>query len=456
MRHERLTLLTVALLFVMMSGSLFAQDGGASPSDEDPAVRELPDGSLRASGRAKIPSGLRADRAARFAAMRAELDAKRRIARHLHPEYFKGGYGAVRIEASGIAVVSTTREETPVPQVRVELSVPRENMTVTPIPRADCLAGATEVRVHPDALEYLSRSPGLADGNGQIFAYKGGWLALGGGLAALPEDGEPDAQERRELEKIARAYAMQALTEAVFGTQIRVMEAEGEVITQDKNARAVIREWLEKETRETVEGKIRGAVELGSCVTEDRHLLILMGVANVAVTPWAEAESQYYIAASDDLPGAATPARLAVPLPPEWKVDPEWDAVLRARPDVWDGGLLVVDDADATHVIGVGAAKLSGQPAQDRLIAPTVAEADAKRGIGAYLKGADIKAVIVAREEYAATQTGDALAREESESLHKELRERVGGELPGMQSVGSWKSGKGDYLFSAFHAAVDK
>lgn len=442
LRRNRLLLLTT--LFVVACLSAFSGD------IPDWLLRQLPDRSVLTTpgaypladdkilgvGEGKISEGLRDERALRLATERAALDAKRRIALFLFPDEFKK-YRRIDVVIAYAQTVLTSHAGQP--DVTVCLVADANGVALRPSLGLDVIIDAHDIQVAPEVLPYLAEYPVLQDGGARIFSHDDGWFALAVGLAALPTGA--DARARHEGSKIARAAAGRELSELIFGNHIEVLEVEAEsVIEAEGIARA--KEWLRKETRETVQGMLHQAEQVGAWLTDDGHIAVVLAVGTAppglrdAVPMYEDGDS---------------------PEHPDINIAADWEGAFRSHPGILKGGAALYNRDDGTYALAIGVSALSGNPALDMIRAPRAAEIDARRQIVRYLEGFSLLSKIEAIEEMELTAANNGGLDEvnQVESLQKRTRERSVGKSDPMLKVGDWRSKDGKVLYAAFVMSLE-
>lgn len=384
-----------------------------------PGVYELKNGKLLGVGSAKISSSMRESKAVHTAFDSAERDAKRRIAKRLFPEEFER-HKNLSIELSHAQRVfeHSNKGKT---EVIVGVMVAPNDVSVVPLFEESVILDAREVRVAPEFFRYLE-DPMLQLGDGRIFSHNDGWIALGVGVAALTGS---DSIAERDAMKRARLDAGKQLSEAIFGSAFSVDELAGESQVE-RDGLIRIREWAKRRTRETIEGEFKNAVEVGHWFTEDDHIAVVMAVA----APPLQIKPVLLDDAEEDIPDF-----------PDWDVDPEWEYLLLSRPHLLRGGAVLYPDAGQLWAVGVGAAKLTGNSANDQINAPRAAEMDARRNLVRYLAGFSSKSSVDDIEEIGVFAAENGIESSAIiESLQKLTQEKASGLVRNLRKGGSWKS----------------
>lgn len=388
-----------------------------------PGVYALKDSRLLGVGQGKVHESLRDTRGQRTALNSAEHDAKQRIAQYIHPEIFKK-YKTVAVEIGHVARVF---ERPPTPGnslAYVGLVADPADVTVVPVLDASVILGAEKVVVAPEMFGYLE-DPLLQMGGGRIFSRDAGWIVVGVGVAPLFGD---DSVAERDAMKRARLEAGKAIAEAVFGSSFEVLEQEAESQIE-RDGIINMRQWASRRTRESIEGELQHAEEVGHWLTDDNHVAVVIAVSNQPLN----ASMQFGVSQTGDIP--------EMPEYPDWEVTPQWEYVLFSRPRLLKGGAIIYPDPDGIWAVGVGAAKLTGNPAHDQMNAPRAAEMDARRNIIKYLSGFSTQSNTEEIEEVAVIFAENGLKSSSVvESLQKTTREKASGLVRGLRKVGSWKS----------------
>ena len=389
-----------------------------------PGVYTFDDGDLIGVGQGKIPSSMRNSQAIRYAMDSAEQESKQRIAKHLFPDQFK------KYSSLSITMTQSRRvyEDNNGQNAYVAILVNAKDVSVSPQVASEVILDSHTVNLDQAFLSYLE-DPMLQIGGGKIYAYKDGWIAIGVGL--VPLIGKDSVAERDAL-RLAKIEAGKALAESIFGSYFESFEdASVEQIEQDGIVR--IREWSSKRTRESIEGELRKAVEIGYWFTDDSHVAVAMAVSSLPLSV-----------------NIASPAinSNAIPNYPDWEVASPWEFVILDNPRLLKGGVILYPEGTDVYVVAVGTAKLSGNSENDRINAPRVAEMDARRQIVKYLIGFSVKGKIDARDEIEIVMSENGFESSRViESLNKIGQEKASGLVRGMQKSGSWKSEDGKLLF---------
>lgn len=394
-----------------------------------PGVHPLSNGDLLGVGQGSAHESLRDIQASRVALDMAERDAKLRIAKYLYPEMF-ARHKNVAIDITHLFRVFEQRANTAGAKAFVAIVVNSGDVSARPVLDDSVILDAKRVYLSPEALAYL-QDPILQLGGGRIFTHKDGWIAVGVGVSPIFGG---DSLAERDAMKRARMEAGEELAETIFGGRFELLEEEAET-REEHNGIARMREWSSKTTRENVEGELRRAVELGYWFTNDEHVAVALAVSDLpldylSVRPADPAEEVDYL---------------------DWNVEKSWEYPLLNRPGLLRGGAVLVFEANALWVVGVGAGKLNEDPKNNRIDAPRSAELDAKRNIIKYLVGfssnsetVEIEEVVLEMNEHGVDSSSII------GSLRRNLGENAAGVVKNMRVLGSWKAADGKLLYQAY------
>lgn len=390
-----------------------------------PGVYSLAQDKVLAVGIARIPHSLREDRALRFAATRAENDAKQRLAHQLFPNELQG-QRRYTVELSGAQVAYTEQRDG---SLLLGLLVNPANVRLVSLPSLPPLADCSGVRIAPLAEALLEKSPPLAQGGGAIFPQvdtPGGWVAIGVGFAALPQT--TDAKLEDQARTLAAVDARRALTEAIYGVAVNTSETSTEIVTQGPEG-DLLRQWERTSTKENVRGLLQGAEVAGQWKTDDNHLGVVVLVGRPAIQ--LEAET------------AVSPDSL-----PQFAMEDVWQEAFLQRPWLLTGGAALHVLDDKPYVLIVEKGRLQGNPVADRTQLPILMETKARNAAARYLAGVDVQSQIVDTEE---RHLHSAQAKESlTNALHKLVQENVLGVVQALRKVGSWQSADGKELYVGY------
>ena len=389
-----------------------------------PGVYTLNSGDVIGVGQGKISSAMRESQAVRHAMDSAERDAKQKIAKHLFPEQFKK-YSSVSITMSHSRRVF---EDSDGQNAYVAILVNAGDVSVFPQVAAEVILDSRNISLDQAYLSFLE-DPLLQIGGGRVYAYKDGWLAIGVGLAPLIGSG---SVAERDALRLAKLEAGKVLAESIFGSYVESLENTAqEQIERDGLIR--MREWTSRRTRESIEGELRKASEIGYWLTNDDHVAVAMAISSVPLSVTAISNGS---------------TSNVIPEYPDWEVEPPWEYVLLDNPRLLKGGVILYPEGTDMYAVAVGTAKLSGNVNNDRINAPRVAEMDARRQIIKYLVGFSVKGKTEAREEIELVMSENGFESSKViESLSKMGQEKASGMVRGMQKTGSWKSEDRSLLF---------
>lgn len=398
-----------------------------------PGVYPLKDGYLLGVGQAMLHSALRDSLTSRTALNLAERDAKRRIARHLYPEVFANHQNV----SVNIRLAQRVHEQMSVNNAQVAyvaIVVNEKDVTVIPLPDTSVILDAKKVFIPPEMLYYL-QDPLLQLGGGRVFSYEEGWIIIGVGVAPLFGD---DSIAERDAMKRARIDAAKAITEAVFGSNFQMLEQEAEN-SLERDGVISIRKWSQRRTRESIEGELNNAVEVGYWLTDDEHIAVVMAASDIPLN-----HSTYSMTEQ-------TIEETGIADYPDWEVEPQWEYPLLAHPRLLKGGAIVYPNSETLWVVGVGAAKLTGNLANDRINAPRAAQMDASRHIIRYLVGFSSHSHIHNIVEVEKIWDENGLESSSIiESLKKITKENATGMVRELRSIGTWKSQDCNLLYQAY------
>ena len=391
-----------------------------------PGVYTLGQDKLLIVAEGRVTGSLGEARAIRLARTLAESDFRRRLAGHLFP----GERGVVALEIAGREVVSE-KHVNGAKENRIYLGIAVDPTQVRRIRKTAAMvfAECRDLRLHPQVMEEMAALPTLLDGGGHIFESLDGWLAVGVGYAEIKAPG--DSIARRDARKIARVNAAKELSEVVFGAWMQVMEADGAEYAET-GAGGHFLDWSIKHTRETGAGEFSGMEEAGSWTTDDGELAMVVTLSDPRLV-WDEADA-----------GMAEPEVIEV------EMEAEWREAFHRRPQWWSGGAGIAVMEGKAMAVAVGAAKLKGDAAYDRIQAPMAAEMDARRNFLKYFAGFSTKTVTDDVEAIREAFSDSGEATEVLDSLRKTSAERAAGAVRTMQKAGEWKSGDGKILYTAF------
>jgi hypothetical protein len=426
----------IVLMLLVISTALYA---GETPPEwvarqfsdskvlEKPGVYKLKEGVMLSIGVSKINATVRASRALHVAFDSAERDAKRRIARFLYPDVFSQRK-SVAVDISRAQRIFERVNPDKTDSVIVAIVTKAKYVSITPLADVSVIIDAQNVIIDPVYLEYL-RDPLLQMGGGRIFSHKNKWLALGVGIATLTGT---DSLAERDALKRARLDAGKRLSETVFGSIFEINEDAGESQVE-RDGMVRLHEWSKTRTRENIEGELKQATEIGFWYTNDNHVAVVMAASSdplhINITQGNEVDPE-------------------IPDFPDWNIDPEWEFVLLSYPRLLRGGAILYPSNGQLWCLGVGAAKLTGNKANDSINAPRAAEVDARRNIIRYLVGFSSKSQI---EEIAEFETVFFENGQEYSSIVESLQrltiEQASGFIRSLQKGGSWKSTDNKLLF---------
>lgn len=387
-----------------------------------PGVYSLSQGRLLAVGAGRIAQSLRAERALRLAALRAENDAKLHLARHLFPNELKGQRRYTLALSGAQVAYSETRDGA----VVLGLITQAASARLVPLPP---LAECYDVRIAPLASQLLEESPPLAEGGAAIFPQKAvpsGWVAVGVGFAALTTGDDPAEEDKARI--LAAVDARRTLTEAIYGVTVSSSEKSSEILFSGPGG-DLLRQWERNTVTENVRGLLQGAEIAGEWKTEDNHLAVLVLVGRPALQLVAEAAIS-----QDNLP--------------QFTMEEPWIPAFLKRPWLLTGGaaLHVLDEQPFLLIVEKG--RLQGNPTADRIQLPVLMETKARNAAARYLGGVETQSRAVDTEE---RHLDSAKAKEVlKSSLQKLAQENVLGIVQAMRKVGSWHSQDGKELFVAY------
>lgn len=403
-----------------------------------PGVYTLKNGKLLGVGQGTLNTSLRGSQGSRMALDSAEYDAKQRVARHLFPDDFSK-YKTISVEMRHSQRVFEQTATNTNKIAYVAIVVDADDVSAKPLLDASVILDVKKVVVPQGMFSYLE-DPLLQLGGGKIFSYKNGWLAVGIGLAPLFGKG---SVAERDAMKRARLEAGKALTDTIFGSDFSVMEQEAESQIE-RDGIVQVWQWSNRRTRESIEGTLKQAAEVGYWFTDDDHIAIVVAVSNLPLDPSLVSNT------------LQSDGDLDIPDYPDWDVEPDWEYALFSHPRLLKGGAILYHDSGEWWAVGVGAAKLTGNPANDQMNAPRAAQLDAQRNIIKYLVGFSSKSNSESVEEIMIIMAGNgAESSSILESLQKITNERANGFIRNMRKGGSWKSLDKKLLYQVHAVNVD-
>ena len=407
---------------------------------DTPGVYQSGDGRLIVVGAGKITSQLRGDRAERLALALAGRDARARLARYLFPQETRSG--SVFVSLSGSVVLHQGPMPADAEKMLVVLAVDPAKVSLAAY---EPLQEHYEVRIAPFFSDILREDPSLAEGGGRILARDGGWLAIGVGYATLSP--EADRAGERAARTIARVHAEKAIAAAVFGAEVTLTESQLEIVAEGPGG-AALKEWAATRFAEEVRGTLAHTLSAGEWRTLDGRLGLAM------VTGCPEPVSALYgtpgilDAPEGNASGATPDGKSAEAIPPRFVVEEAWQQPLLSRPWLLQGGLALHEQDQALWLLVVEGRPLSGNPAEDRLQLPLLAQTQARNAAARFLSGATITSGETESEQRLFDSVGNK--DETVLTLSEIAREDVSGVVDGMKTIGSWISTDRNIAYFAY------
>jgi hypothetical protein len=130
------------------------------------------------------------------------------------------------------------------------------------------------------------------------------------------------------------------------------------------------------------------------------------------------------------------------------KIDEDWHEVLRHNPAVLAGGATLVEKDGIGYLVAVGSAPVGNT-------ADIVAKADAQRAILKFAKGFTTCATDESREELVIVEKNltEKVLRDSEEVLRR-ISQEATGVVPGLTSIGRWRSADNTRVNVAFVAKL--
>jgi hypothetical protein len=127
------------------------------------------------------------------------------------------------------------------------------------------------------------------------------------------------------------------------------------------------------------------------------------------------------------------------------KIDDDWRKTLQHYPALLTGGATLVEKDDAVYLVAVGSA-----PDQSRQ-AETIARSDAQRAVVKFANGFTTRATDEAREELVTVEKDlkEKILRDTEVEIRR-INQEASGVIPGLTSIGRWRSTDGARVYMAF------
>ncbi len=373
-----------------------------------------------ASGR--ITTALESARAQRLAREQALRKARYQLAKHVHNDSMQSA-GKYSVQMQGGAVIHESVQGN---LFFVALQALPQEVTLVPL---SPLEDFQEVNVAPLVDELLTKMPLLAEGGANVFTMSTGWVALGVGYAALPEEAPHLLKEThiREAATVARVAAAKELTAFIHGIQVSTQDEQKEHYSAGQDSET-FKQWIRSSTREEVEGALNGAQWAGQWTTSDGHVAVALVVARPALDlGFAAQEGTAMVLHKSD-------------------ITPEWQEIIASRPWIMEGGVSLCTHEGALYALAVESGTLQNNPAFDRMQLPTLIDTKARSQITRFLVGLSSHSVTTDEE----IQRTNLDKTEVSKHVSTLSREGVSGVVTQIQRLGSWYSKDEKKLFQAF------
>jgi hypothetical protein len=126
------------------------------------------------------------------------------------------------------------------------------------------------------------------------------------------------------------------------------------------------------------------------------------------------------------------------------KIDDDWRKVLQHYPALITGGATLVEKDGIVYLVAVGSAPVGNT-------AEIVARSDAQRAILKFANGFTTRATDEAREELVIVENNltEKVLRDSEEMLRR-ISQEATGVIPGLVSIGRWRSAEGVRTYIAF------
>ena len=278
--------------------------------------------------------------------------------------------------------------------------------------------GRVDVRLDDTVTGLLESHPPLLNGGAHLFWNDDGWLCVGVGFAPI-EQGE--AKARRAAEVAADAK----ITETVFGVVVDVKETDIEKLV-DLGGFTELRREVHTIIRQEAEGALKLVQTAGSW-----HRAEEIAVVRVVGVPAVQ------------LAGMDQPIQVR-----DLEMDDDWREVLRNYPTLLSGGATLAEKDGTVYWLVVGSAPVGNR-------AEIVARADAQRAILKFTKGFttcidDLASEILVTVE---RDRKEEILRDTEEAIRR-ISQKTSGVVPGLVSIGRWRSADDDRVYAAFAAKL--
>ena len=273
-----------------------------------------------------------------------------------------------------------------------------------------------DVRLDDTVTGLLESHPPLLNGGAHLFWEEDGWLCMGVGFAPM-EQGESKAR------LAAEAAADAKITETLFGVTVTVSETDVESLV-DLSGFAELRREVRKITRQEAEGALKLVQTAGSWHTADREEIAVVRIVGVPAVQLAGMDQAIQVC--------------------DLEMEADWREVLRNYPTLLSGGAALAEKDDTVYLVSVGSAPVGNR-------AEIVARADAQRAILKFANGFTTRSTDNAREELVIIERDrqEKVLRDTEEALRR-ISQQALGVVPGLVSIGRWRSADGSRVFVAF------
>jgi len=369
--------------------------------------------SITVTGEARVSVTLVPVRAERLARDMAERDAKRQI---LLSAYGKPVPEGARLVGELRNVTFSPHEQFEKegrPMIRVTAHVNSADVGQIRVVVDD----RVDVRLDDIVTGLLESQQPLLNGGAHIFWSEEGWLCVGVGFAPL-EQGESKARRAAEVAADAK------ITETIFGVTVTVSETDIESLV-DMSGFAELRREVRKITRQEAEGALKLVQTAGGWYTSDWEEVAVVRVVGVPTIQLA------------GMPGEVQVRDI--------EMEDEWRDLFWRYPSLLSGGATLAEMDGAVYLLAVGSA-----PAQSRQT-EVVAKADAQRAVLKFANGFTTRTTDDVREELMIVERGlqEEVLRDAEKAIQR-LYQEASGVVPGLVSIGRWRSMDGARVYVAF------
>lgn len=399
-------------LCIFLFGCLCLQSGNAT---------EERTSHIEVTGEARVPATLTPVRAELLARDMAQRDARRQI--------LLSAYG--KPLPQGARLVGELRNVTFSQPERFERDGRQMIRVVARVATADIgevrvvVDDRADVRLDDIVAGPLENHPPLLGGGAHIFWIEDSWLCIGVGFA-------PTEQGATAARRAAEADADARITETIFGVAVDFRETSIESLV-DMSGFAALRQEIRRITRQEAEGALRHVQTAGSWYTAGREMVAVVRVVGIPTVQLAGLDED------------AKPIQVR-----DLDMEEDWRAVLRHYPMLLSGGATLVEKDEAVYLVAVGSA-----PAHPPQAAITIAKSDARRAATRFLNGFTTRMTDEVREELIIVERNlnEEVLRDVEESVRR-IRQQAGGVIPGLASIGRWRSLDDTRVFIAFAAKL--